>query len=344
MKRIGFLYGKLCSKDNIREAIIRSSKGKRNRKEVIKIINNIEYYVEEIEKLLVNKTYNPKNYQVHIIYDKMNKKNREIYKPAYYPDQIIHYCLMNILEPIILPKMYKYSCGSIPEKGTHFGKNNLRKWLDSDPKNTKYCIKMDIRKFYPSINKNKLISKFERIIKDKDLLWLLKTIININTTGVPIGFYTSGWFSNFYLNDLDNEIKKYCKYYIRYVDDIIIFSSRKKELHRLFKIIENKLGDDDLSIKHNYQLFNTKIRDIDFLGFRFFQNKTIIRKRIMYNITRKLRKKLTLKNAQALISYFGWIKCTNSYNFYNNYFKKYYSIGYLKNYVSRMNKIYQYST
>ena len=95
MKRIGFLYGKLCSKDNIREAIIRSSKGKRNRKEVIKIINNIEYYVEEIEKLLVNKTYNPKNYQVHIIYDKMNKKNREIYKPAYYPYYIIIYLREN---------------------------------------------------------------------------------------------------------------------------------------------------------------------------------------------------------------------------------------------------------
>ncbi len=339
MKRIGYIYESLCTKENIRNAIYKSSVGKTKRKEVIKVLDNVEHYVDEIQYLLVNKLYVPKNYKVSVIYDKMNKKNREIYKPQYFPDQIIHYCLMNILEPILMPKFYKYSCGSIPKRGLHFGKKHLRKWLDKDPVNTKYCIKMDVKKFYPSINKQKLINKFRKNIKDENFLWLIETIIDINTIGLPIGFYTSGWFSNFYLNNLDVEIKKHCKYYIRYVDDIIIFGGNKKELHKVLKIIIEKLAEDDLKLKNNYQLFNTKVRDIDFLGFRFFKNKTIIRKRIMYNISKKLRKKLTLKNAQALISYFGWIKHTDSFNFYNNYFKKYYSIGYLKRYVGYIGKL-----
>ena len=151
------------------------------------------------------------------------------------------------------------------------------------------------------------MNKFKRIIKDKKILWLIETIVNIN----PIG-----WFSNFYLNDLDIQIKKHIKYYIRYVDDIIIFWSNKKELHKVLELIKRKLNEDSLELKDNYQLFNTKVRDINFLDFRFFKNKTIIRKRIMYNIKRKLKKKLTVKNTQPLVSYFEWNKHSNSYNFY----------------------------
>lgn len=97
-----------------------------------RVLNNIDYYVEKIYKLLSTKSYVPSEYKISIIYDNLNKKERMISKPNYYPDQIIQYSLMNVLEPILLRKMYLYSCGSIPGRGTSFGHKIIRKWLDKD--------------------------------------------------------------------------------------------------------------------------------------------------------------------------------------------------------------------
>ncbi len=195
MKRIGYLYEQIIDKDNIRKAIINSSKGKRKRINVIKVYDNIEHYTEIIYKMLSEKSYVPSKYKISIIYDSGNKKFREISKPRYFPDQVIHYCLMQVLEPILLKKFYLYSCGSIPRRGTSFGHKHLRRWLDRDIKNTKYCLKMDIRKFYPSIDKTIIKNKFIKIIKDKDTLWLINSIVDSDCTGIPLDNYTSGWFS-----------------------------------------------------------------------------------------------------------------------------------------------------
>lgn len=198
MKRINNLYEKIYDKNNIRSAIYCSAKGKSKRQDVIKILDNQEYYVETIYNMLKNKTHYPSKCKPFSLYDVHNKKERIIYKPKYFPDQIIHFCLMNVLEPILIKKMYLYSCGSIPGRGTSFGQKNIRKWLDNDKNNTKYCLKLDIRKFYPSIDQDIMYNKFVNIIKDKEALWLIKQILSSTNNGLPIGFYTSGWFSNFF--------------------------------------------------------------------------------------------------------------------------------------------------
>jgi RNA-directed DNA polymerase len=345
MKREGHLFEKVFDKNNIRLAIIRSSKGKKKRREVEKVLDNTEYYVSLIYKILKNKSYIPSKYRVVTIYDCLNKKEREISKTRYFPDQIIQYCLMNIIEPILLRKMYLYSCGSIPGRGTSFGQKTLRKWLDNDVHGTKYCLKMDVRKFYPSVNKTILKKKFGKIIKDKDCLWLINSIIDSDCKGLPLGNYTSGYFSNFFLNDLDNYIKGTLKvkYYIRYVDDLIILSGNKKFLQKVLRNIEAFLISEDLVLKNNYQIFNVNIRDIDFLGFRFFRNKTILRKRNMFRISRKVRRlskkdNISFKDACSVISYYGWIKHSDSYNFYHTRIKPYARISELKQLISNYSK------
>lgn len=234
MKRIGYLYDKIIDKNNIKRAIINSSKCKRKRKTVLKVYNNIDNYTDKIYKMLNDKSYIPSKYKISLIYDSGNKKFREISKPRYFSDQVIHYCIMQVLEPILMKKFYLYSCGSIPGRGTSFGHKHLRRWLDNDILNTKYCLKMDIRKFYPSINKEIMKDKFSKIIKDKDTLWLINSIVDSDCVGIPLGNYTSGWFSNFFLTDLDKYIKEklYAKYYIRYVDDLVILDSNKKQFYQ----------------------------------------------------------------------------------------------------------------
>ncbi|MEG0266722.1 MAG: RNA-directed DNA polymerase [Bacilli bacterium] len=344
MKRINNLYNQICKKENIYEAIYKSSRGKRTREDVMIVLDNCDYYADKIYEMLNNESYIPTKYKTFILYDKLNKKERNIYKPNYFPDQIIHYCLMNILEPILMKRMYLYSCGSIPGRGTSFGAKNIRKWLDNDIKGTTYCLKMDVRKFYPSINKEILIKKFKDTIKDKKTINLITSIINADTIGLPIGFYTSGWFANFFLTELDLLIKEklHIKYYVRYVDDLVLLSSNKRHLHKSLDEIKSFLTKEDLILKKNYQIFKIENRDIDFLGFRFFRDKTILRKRNALNIKRRAikvsKKEATFRDACSMMASYGWLKHSDSYNYYHESIKPYIQIGEMKKIIRNYRK------
>lgn len=344
MKRVGYIFGKICDPENIKKAILKSSLGKRDQKRVKQILENMDFYTNLIRNMLMEKTYVPSPYSIKTIQDGASKKIRTIHKPRYYPDQIIHWALILQIEHIIMRGMYLYSCGSVPKRGTGFAKKTLRKWLDNDPKGTKYCLKMDISKYYPSIDNEILKSNLGEKIKDQDCLWLTNTIID-SASGLPIGNYTSQWLANFFLEGLDHFIKEqlYAEYYIRYVDDLVILGTNKKKLHAIKKEIDHYLNGINLKLKDNWQVFRIESRDIDFLGYRFFRDKTILRKTNALRIRRrcqKIHKKsiFNLKDASAVISYWGWVKNSNSYRFYQNYFASMVNICEARKVISHGNK------
>jgi Retron-type reverse transcriptase len=323
VKRYGFIYEKVCDTENIKLAMQKASLGKRNQKRVKKVLDNADSYAGKLQQMLKAKTYQPSTPQIRVINDGTSGKERTIYKPNFYPDQIIHWALMLQLEPMIMHGMYEYSCGSIPERGTSYAQKSLRKWIDNDRRNTKYCLKMDIHKFYPSIDNDLLKQRFRQLIKDSDCLWLIDQIIDQNK-GQPIGFYTSQWFANFFLQDLDHFIKEQLgvKYYVRYVDDLVMLCSNKKKLHRTQQAVSEYLTGIKLQIKSNWQVFRLDCRDIDFLGIRFYRDKSTLRKRNSLRIRRrvsKIQKKgyLNYSDACAVISHWGWLKRTDSYQFYH---------------------------
>ena len=345
MKRYGYIYKDVCEIENIKLAINKASKGKKNRKGVKHILNNSDFYARKIQEMLVNKTYKPSPYIESIIFDGGNKKERLIHKPKFYPDQIIHWALMLQLEPFIRRGMYEHCCGSVPGKGSGWGHRFIEKWIRKDRRNTKYCLKLDISKFYQSINHDVLKKTFRNKFKDKELLWLVDSIIDSCDNGLPIGNYTSQWFANFLLQDLDHYIKEklQIKYYLRYIDDMVLLGGNKKKLHKAKKEIESILNGYSLFIKKNWQVFKIDNRGLDFLGFRFFRNKTILRKRNALRIKRRIKKikkkgKITIKDASAVVSYWGWIKKSNSYNFYNKHVKKYIKIKQVRRVISENSK------
>lgn len=327
LKRQGYIYERIYDIDNIRYAMLKASLGKRKQRRVKMILDNMDYYAYQIQKMLINKSFTPTEPEIKVIQDGANKKTRTISKPNFYPDQIVHWALMLQIEPIISKGMYEYNCGSVPKRGTSYGQRTIRKWLDSDIKNTKYCLKMDIRKYYPSINNEILKGMFRKKIKDNDCLWLIDTIINSNE-GQPIGFYTSQWFANFFLEELDHLIKEKLsvKYYVRYVDDLVLLGANKKKLHKVRIAVEGYLNSIGLRLKENWQVFRLKNRAIDFLGLKFYRDKTTLRKRNALRIRRRVRRikrkgYLNDKDASAIVSYWGWIKRSDSYYFYHKYVK-----------------------
>ena len=326
MKRKGYLYSLICDTENIKKAIISASKGKTKKHSVRSVLDNFDESVKYIENLLVNKQYIPNKYYSATIKDGLSGKERTIYKPKFFPDQIIHWCLINIIKVLLRRGMYHWSCASIPKRGPHYAKKACEKWIRRDYKNTKYCLKLDIKKYYPNVNKERLKEKFKRLIKDEDTLRLIVLIIDSHHEGLPIGNYTSQWFANFYLQDTDHFIKEILgiKYYIRYMDDLVLFSSNKREVRKKFYLLKEFLNKEFLTIKGDWQIFNVSKRTLDFCGFCFKRNKTFIRKRITKRMRMKhfsFKRKPNKHNAASLMSYYGWLVHTDSYILFKKYYK-----------------------
>lgn len=344
MKRIGYVFAKICDEENIKLAIKKASRGKRHHRCVKKILNNVDKYAKDISFMLKSKQYVPSPYLEKEIKDGCSQKVRLIQKPQFYPDQVIHWACILQLESIFMRGMYYYNCGSVPKRGTSRPKDAIEKWLQTDTRNTKYCLKIDINKFYASIPNNILKQKLRDIIKDEDCLWLLDMIVDSHK-GMPIGNYTSPWLSNYYLQRLDHFIKQeLCvKYYVRYVDDLVLFGSNKKELHRTKREIDKQLKELGLSINDNWQVFLTDARSVDFLGFKFHRNYTTLRRRNALRIMRRIKKiykktRLFCNDAAAVISYWGWVKMSDSYQFYKKYIDPYVKIGDCRNEVKYATK------
>ena len=346
MKRKGNFYADIYDKQNIKKAILKASAGKHSRGNVKKIIDNIDYYVDEIQNMLISKKIQLSPYKKMKIHDGANRKERIIFKPAFYPDQCIHWSLMLQLQPLLEKGMYEYCCASVPNRGIHYGAKLIKRILKDDKKNTKYCLKLDVKKFYPSIDKFCMKKKFRAIIKDYDVLDLIDQIIDSSESGLPIGNYTSQWFANFYLQSLDHYIKEELKvkYYLRYMDDMALFGRNKKELHKCRILIDEFLKKEGLKIKENWQLFKVDSRPIDFLGYRFYRGYTTLRRNNFLRIKRRVqkiykRKKIRLVDAQAMISYNGWLKHCDSFNYRNKYIKPYLKIKKCRGVIRNASKL-----
>lgn len=348
MKTHKHLMEQISSEENIRKAILNASKRKRNRKDVKEVLDNIDYHVKTIQRILNNGSYTANIDNVCIVNEGTHHKVRRIRKPHFKYDQIIHHCIIQVLEPLLTAPMYEYSCGSIPTRGAHYGKKRIEKWLRKDIKNTKYVFKMDIKHFYESVDKEILKAMLRKKIKDWRALELIEKVIDSCEKGLPLGNYTSQWFANFMLTPLDHYIKEqlHAKYYIRYMDDIVIFGGNKKQLHKMHRAIENYLKERlNLRIKENWQVFRFeyrgKGRPLDFMGWKFYREKTILRKSIFIRIMRKAKKvgkRTTIKGAQGMVSYMGYIKHTDSYGIYRDYIRPYVNIGKLKKFIAKRTK------
>lgn len=267
MKRVGNVYEKIIDKNNIKKAILNAAKRKRKRRNVKYIIENITEATNQLHEMLKNDRFKPSPYEKVKIMDGVRKKERIIYKPRFFPDQCVHWALMLQLEEILMKGMYYYNCASIKGRGLLHATKYIEKILVQDRKNTKYCLKLDIKKFYPSVDKNLLKRKFRRKIKDRYTLDLIDKIIDSSEEGLPIGNFTSQWFANFFLEEYDHFVKEKLKvpYYIRYMDDMLLFHRNKKELRKIKNEIEIFLKNENLKLKENWQIFKTDSRPVDFL-------------------------------------------------------------------------------
>lgn len=295
--------------------------------------------------MLKNHTYKVGIYRTSRYSDR--GKDRILYKLPYYPDRIIQWAIMLQIEPYFQKVFLPFTCASLPKKGIHQASKKLTKYLYKNRNKKLYCLKIDIKKFYPSINRSILKKQLQKIFKDKDLLYELNNIIDsfdnndlykLNLSeeekqiycqpgkGVPVGSYLSQYLANFYLAYFDHWLVEECNcdFVLRYMDDLIILSESKDFLHNLLCAIKIYLKIElDLVLKNSYKIFPVD-QGIDFVGFRHFSTYKLLRKssylsfkKNFINIAKK--DKITEKDWCSAVSECGWLTWCNSYNFYKKY-------------------------
>lgn len=308
MKRYGELYGNVISPANIDLAEKRARRGKGSRPRVVRFLADRDQNLQRLHQSLADGTFRTSPYHIFEITD---PKRRTIYSLPYYPDRIVQHAIMNVCEPLFAHSFTADTYASIPGRGIHLCVKRLKHALCIDPEGTRYCLKLDISKYYPSIDHAVLKAEIRRKIKDRRLLALIDGIID-SADGLPIGNLLSQMLANVYLSRFDHYVKETLKapYYYRYVDDIVLLSDSKDKLHGWFADIQRYLADRlHLQVKPNWQVFSVDARGIDFLGYVFRHGYTLVRKRIKRNLMKRLAKGIS---KPSLDSYLGWLKWCNS--------------------------------
>jgi retron-type reverse transcriptase len=323
MRRHGNLWKKIISPENISLAYKKAILGKSKMRNVIKFKNDVEGNLARIQECLENKTFTTSQYNEKTVYE---PKQRSIYVLPFSPDRIVQHALMNVIQPIWegLFIFDSYACRN--GKGIHSGSNRTMQFV----RRNKYCLKCDISKFYPSVDHDILMQIVQKKIKCKDTLWLIEDIIRSFQGGknVPIGNYTSQWFGNLYLNELDHYVKVDLQKrfghidYIRYCDDFCLFHNDKKVLHECAELMGEFL-DSKLLLKFSKCNVFPVSQGVDFLGYRHFNNYILLRKSTSKRVRRRLERlprhyasgRITAEHYRSSVgSTWGWLKHANSHN------------------------------
>lgn len=320
MKRHGNLFPAIVARENIERAYVRAKKHKTWQRTIKRVEADRENAFGRIQRMLKAGTFQTAPYRLKRIYE---PKVRDIYILPFYPDRIVQHAVMNILEPIWTALFIRESYACITNRGLHAGSRKTMGLV----RQYGYCLKCDISKFYPSIVHDILFEILKRKIKCPPTLDLLHNIIYSidGATNVPIGNYTSQWFGNLYLNELDMFVKHELrvKGYVRYCDDFCLFSDSKHKLQEWRRRIDDFIGER-LGLRYSKDsVFPVKC-GVDFLGYRHFPNKILLRKSTAKRVKKRLARlpwqyrhgKITLEQYRSSVaSTWGWLKWANTHNF-----------------------------
>ena len=241
-------FAQIVSLETLSRALRKALAGKRSSQSATATNYRFMSDLLEIQKRLISGTYRPMPYRRRIITE---PKVRMIEAPAF-TDRIVHHALHSVLSPFYEKQYIRDSYACRPNKGIHKAANRVQHFLRSRP--NLYVCKIDISKYYGSINHSKLRELLAKKITDMRLLELLNVIISSSDSGhdyddlfppdsyfhtrgrrgIPIGNLTSQLFANIYLHELDMFAKQtlHIKFYIRYMDDILFFHQDKAVLQQ----------------------------------------------------------------------------------------------------------------
>ncbi|MDR2286832.1 MAG: reverse transcriptase/maturase family protein [Prevotellaceae bacterium] len=326
MKRLKNIYSLVYDTDNLLRSQHNAQRGKQDRNEVKQFNKETTSNLFKLYDMLESESYQASEYRIKIIYE---PKERVIMIAPFFPDRIIHHCVINVLGEMWTKIFINNTYACVKGRGIHKCMGDIHRALINDNKGTKYCLKIDIVKFYDNVNHNVLKSIIRYRIADEKMLRLLDKIIDSNhqPKGLPIGNFTSQYLANLYLSYFDHFAKEELKikYYYRYMDDMVILNDSKETLRYYLDMMGLYLGAElHLEIKHNWQIFPVDARGIDYVGFKQNHFGILLRKGILSRFYKKFNSVARKHDISDMTdikhlfaSEYGWIiKCSEEHSNY----------------------------
>lgn len=300
---------------------------------------------------------------------KSSKKGkwRDLYIPSL-DDHIIAHMLMIASMEAFTRGMHPHCCGSVPGRGIKHVQKTVENWMKND-RQCRYFVKLDIRKFFDSIDGELLKQTLRRKIGDEKVLECFDQIIDSAPSACPVGYYTSPWLANLFLEDLDWFVEqnlykerrgkriKFVRHYLRYVDDILLIGTSETDLRKAINSIKEKLAEKGLEIKPQWEIKRIGKHEVvdekrrmkpgtywcDIGGYKFCKDATVMRDGI-YLETKRLAKQMHKQGyykehqCRTMMSDLGWVKHSDSKGFMKNDILPYVNIEKMKGMISDVDK------
>lgn len=262
-----------------------------------------------------------------------NGKTREIDYVPYWPDGVVHWVLIESIYDQVVPKMDPYCVAGIRGRGPHKTKRHVERWKKTDPAGMKYGAEEDIHHCFPESDHDFIKYGYRQLIKDKYWLHLADKVVDSFDGGLPIGYVTSHWFQNLAMTAFDRYARSLdgVDHYYRYVDNIHMYGSNKRKLHKALMASMDWLCAAGYCCNASWQVYRTDYIDkdgehcgraIDGLGFVIYTDHTIFRKRtskrlirLCLDIKKRPHGKPTQYQARQAACRIGQLKHANMHNF-----------------------------
>ncbi|HOW77545.1 MAG TPA: RNA-directed DNA polymerase [Candidatus Contendobacter sp.] len=305
MKRLRDLWPQLIAFDNLWRAWRQARRGKSRSTGAVAFELNLERELLALQRELTDGSYQPGGYRLFTLYE---RKPRLI-AAAPFRDRVVHHAVMNIIEPPLDRTFIFDSYACRQGKGTHAAVDRYQRWAQRYP----YVLKLDVRRYFPSMDHALLKAKLRRRIADPRVVALLDQIIdgspadvagdpiyfpgdNLLTPaerrrGIPIGNLTSQFFANLYLDDLDHWLKEQCRVpaYLRYVDDLVLLADVKTELHDHHAALADYLSRERLRLHPRKAQVSRTGDGLNLLGYLVFPHRRRLRNDNGLRFRRRLR-------------------------------------------------------
>ncbi len=246
-------------------------------------------------------------------------KDRLLHKLPYYPDHIEHHGLMQIIMPLMMKAYYYDSSASIKGKGMHFAANRTEHFIDKNKKAGRiYYAKLDFVKFYHNINQEKIYQCLCKKFGDKGIRYLIHEVVTACEEGLGIGLFPIQPMANFYTCPLCRILMALFDVWVEiYCDDLVIMGLNKKEVWKAVNYVKwyaENVMEQPLHENIGVQIIDEHNR-LDFVGYQFFFNYTLLRKRMKARFKQKMhRLKDPDRRYKAATSYKGWLLHCNGFH------------------------------
>jgi RNA-directed DNA polymerase len=270
--------------------------GKRKRKDIQLFERHLEDNIFQLQRDLATFQYRHSSYDQFFVTD---PKQRHISK-AMVRDRLVHQAVYAVLADVFDKTFIFHSLSCRVGKGTHIGIDLLRRMIrkvSANGKLTCYALKMDIKRFFDTIDHQILKTLLKRKIRDEKVTQLIELIIDSFTiqkgkaAGLPLGNVTSQLFANVYLHELDHFVKHVLRepHYLRYCDDFLILSTDYQHLVSILLRIQIFLNQNLRLTLHPKKVTIRKLsQGIDFVGYVLFEHHTLVRSRTKRRMKQKL--------------------------------------------------------